>query len=224
MTQPGFVVHPVRRLVTDEQISRFSSFAVSNISDAMSRTNGTTHLRAFHRGETVIGRALTVKTMPADNLMVHKAIDMAGPGDVIVVDAGGQLFNATIGELMSTYARSRGVAGFVIDGAIRDRSSLALSDFPVFARGVSHRGPSRQGPGEINVPVCVDAMVVMPGDLIVGDADGVLSIRPDQLEPLARLVQEIEDKERLLLAEIAAGSVDRAWVDEILHSKGATGI
>jgi RraA family protein len=220
MTKFGFSINPTPRLVTDEQITQFSTLAVANISDAMSRTNGTSHLRPFHRSGRVVGRALTVKTAPGDNLMVHKAINMAAAGDVIVVDAGGSTLNAIIGEIMSAEAARRGVVGFVIDGAIRDSDVLGKDDFAVFARGVSHRGPYKEGPGEINVPISIDGMVVMPGDLIVGDSDGVLAIRPDIASELAQQVILIEKKEQLILAEIANGESDRSWVDETLRKKG----
>jgi RraA family protein len=222
MTQFGFSINPTPRLVTDEQIAQFSRFAVANISDAMSRTNGTSHLRPFHRSGRVVGRALTVKTTPGDNLMVHKAINMAVAGDVIVVDAGGSLLNAIIGEIMSNAAASKGVVGFVIDGAIRDSDVLGKDDFAVFARGVSHRGPYKEGPGEINVPISIDGMVVLPGDLMVGDRDGVLAIRPDIASELAQQVIAIEKKEQLILAEIANGESDRSWVDEALRKKGVS--
>ena len=220
MTKFGFSINPTPRLVTDEQVAQFSALAVANISDAMSRTNGTSHLRPFHRSGRVVGRALTVKTAPGDNLMVHKAINMASAGDVIVVDAGGSTLNAIIGEIMSAEAARRGVAGFVIDGAIRDSDVLGKDDFAVFARGVSHRGPYKEGPGEINVPISIDGMVVMPGDLIVGDSDGVLAIRPEIASELAQQVILIEKKEQLILAEIANGESDRSWVDETLRKKG----
>lgn len=220
MVQSGFVVHPVQRLISDEQISLFSAFAVSNISDAMGRTRGSSQLRPFHNGAPMAGRAITVRTVPGDNLMVHKAIDLAGPGDVIVVDAGGVGYSATIGELMTTYARTRGVAGFVIDGAVRDSAQLAKSDLPVYARGISPRGPSRVGPGEINVTVSVDGVVVHPGDLIVGDADGMIAIRAHDLDDVARGVRAIEEKERDLLAQMKQGLVDRSWVDEALERLG----
>lgn len=220
MTSFGFAIHPTAHLVTDQQIEQFRHFAVANISDAMSRTNGTNQLRPFHRTGRVIGRALTVKTAPGDNLMVHKAIDMAQAGDVIVVDAGGNLLNAIIGELMAGMAAKKGAAGFVIDGAIRDSETLGEGNFAVFARGASHRGPYKEGPGEINVPVSIDGMVVLPGDLVVGDRDGVLAIRPTMLDALAHDVIAIENKEQKVLADIAQGTLDRRWVDEALRNKG----
>jgi regulator of RNase E activity RraA len=186
----------------------------------MSRTNGTVDLRPFHKGGRILGRAFTVKTAPGDNLMVHKAIDMAAPGDVIVVDAGGLQRNAIIGEIMSTLAASKKIAGFVIDGPIRDVESLGKSSFPVFARAISHRGPYKEGPGEINVTVSVDGMVVHPGDIIVGDHDGVFAIRPDIANELAALVMAVEKKEKDILKQIAKGTLDRKWVDQSLRAKG----
>ncbi len=220
MTFTGFTINPTPRLVSDEQIAKFSTFAVSNISDAMLRTTGTDHLRPFHRNGRLIGRALTVKSAPADNLMVHKAIRMAQPGDVIVVETGGHMRHAVIGELMSAAAGLKGVTGFVIDGAIRDSAVLAEKDFGVFARGISHRGPFREGPGEINVPISIDGMVTLPGDLIIGDHDGVIAIRPKDLDQIAEQVRAIEEKEKNLLQQMADGTLDSRWIDETLQKKG----
>lgn len=220
MSQIGFSIHPTPRLISDEQIAAFSAFAVSNISDAMNRTSGTYQLRPFHRTGRVIGRAVTVKSAPGDNLMVHKAIQLAEAGDVIVVHTGGHMLNAVVGELMSAAAARKGLAGFVIDGAIRDSAVLAKNDFAVFARGISPRGPFREGPGEINVPISIDGMVTLPGDLIVGDHDGVLAIRPNDLLKLSALVKAIEEKESDLLRNIVSGSLDTTWIDETLRRKG----
>lgn len=108
--------------------------------------------------------------------MVHKAIDLAKPGDVIVVDAGGVLTNAVIGEIMVSLARKKGFAGFIIDGAIRDVGSISKEIFPVYTRGITNRGPYKDGPGEINVPAAIDGMVVHPEDIIVGDEDGLVVV------------------------------------------------
>ncbi|MCF3933776.1 RraA family protein [Acuticoccus sp. M5D2P5] len=170
------------------------------------------------------GTALTVKTRPGDNLMIHKAADMAEPGDVIVVEAGGDLTNALIGELIVSHARSRGVVGFVVDGAVRDMDVIAADTFPIFGAGVSHRGPYKDGPGEIGVPIALDGMVIEPGDIIVGDQDGVVSIpRTAAKETLALSEAQVE-KEAKIQAAIAGDGWDRAWVDELLRTRGCEGV
>lgn len=220
MSNLGFAINTHKHTVSNTTLKKFAKLAVANISDVMSRTNGTVDLRPFHKGGRILGRAFTVKTAPGDNLMVHKAIDMAAPGDVIVVDAGGAQRNAIIGEIMSTLAASKKIAGFVIDGPIRDVDSLGKSSFPVFARSISHRGPYKEGPGEINVTVSVDGMVVHPGDIIVGDYDGVFAVRPEIADELAALVMAVEKKEKDILKQIAKGTLDRKWVDQSLRAKG----
>jgi RraA family protein len=177
-------------------------------------------LRPMHGGGKLCGPALTVKVAPGDNLMVHKAIDIAAPGDVIVVDAGGALTGAIIGDIMSSLAEKRGVAGIVIYGAIRDAAEIRSRRFPVYACGVTHRGPYKNGPGEINVPVALDGMVVHPGDIIVGDTDGVVAVPLAHAEEVLALAQEQLAKETATLKAIAAGKADRRWVDELLRQRG----
>src|SRR5713101_3199391 len=111
----------------------------------------------MHKEGKLAGPAFTVKTAPGDNLLVHKALDTARPGDVIVVDAGGFADQAIIGELMMSRARQRGIAGIVIWGAIRDSAEIGAGSYPVYACGVTHRGPYKDGPGEINVPKAIVA-------------------------------------------------------------------
>ena len=142
----GFRILERKRKVADRVVQQFRDIPVANISDSMSRiTAGGARLRPMHGGGAMAGPAFTVKTRPGDNLMVHKALDLAEPGDVIVVDAGGDLTNAVIGEIMSTYAKARGVAGMVINGAVRDADSLRAGTFPVFAAGV--HGPQPRAAG-----------------------------------------------------------------------------
>ena len=161
-----------------------------------------------------------MKTRPGDNLMVHKAIDSAAPGDVIVVDAGGALDHAIIGELMSGWAKKRGIAGFVIDGAIRDSNELSQGDFPVYAAGVTHRGPYKDGPGEINVVVSIGGPAARPGDLIAGDHDGVLAIPQEDAERVIADAEAQNRKEQAAMLAIQAGTYDRKWVDEALKARG----
>jgi RraA family protein len=204
-----------------ELLEHLAALPTPNISDNMQRHFGAAAgIRPYHRGGKLVGPAFTVKTRPGDNLLVHKAIDMASPGDVIVVDAGGELAQAIIGEIMSTHAAKRGIAGFVIDGAIRDAEAIANSNWPVFARGVTHRGPYKDGPGEINVTVSIGGMPVNPGDIIVGDADGVLAVPQNVALGVVAAARAQNEKEEATLAAIASGTIDRAWVDEMLRKKG----
>jgi regulator of RNase E activity RraA len=154
--------------------------------------------------------------------MVHKAIDLAAPGDVLVVDAAGAVEQAIIGEIMASWAAKRGVAGFVIDGAIRDFGALSAGTFPVYARGVTHRGPYKNGPGEINVPVSIGGLVVQPGDIVIGDEDGVLAVPQADAEAVLAAAREQRKKEEATLKAIAAGSIDRRWVDEALRARGCS--
>ena len=213
----------LRRLhcIEPQLVERFRAIPVANVSDSMSRmVAGGPRLRPMHAGGGMAGPALTVKLRPGDNLMLHKALDMAEPGDVIVADAGGDLTTAIMGDLMLNHAIRRGVGGIVINGAIRDADSIRALDLPVYAAGVTHRGPYKDGPGEINVPVALDGMVVEPGDLMLGDADGVLAVpRLAAAEVLAaaEAKQAAEGRE---MAAIRAGSSDRSWVDKTLQARG----
>lgn len=219
---PGFHIHArPEACIDDALLQRYRSFPVANVSDAMSRTTGTSALRPFHRRQgPLVGRALTVRTRPGDNLMVHHAIDICGPGDVIVVDAGGAGPNAIIGEIMLALMMAHGAAGIVIDGLIRDSDTIGEHSLPVYARGVSHRGPYKDGPGELHVPVSIDGMVVHPGDLVLGDGDGLLAVPAVEAADIADRVEAIQRSEAEVLAQIAAGSADRSWVLRTLRDKG----
>jgi len=166
-------------------VAEFAKMVTPHLSDSMERLYaGGPRLRPMHREGKLAGPAFTVKTAAGDNLLVHKALDSARPGDVIVVDAGGFLDNAIIGELMMTRAKQRGVAGIVIWGAIRDSAEIGAGTYPVFAAGVTHRGPYKNGPGEINVPIMMGGTPVNPGDIIVGDADGLVAVPHQQAEEI----------------------------------------
>ncbi len=202
-------------------VAELGKMVTPHLSDSMERLYaGGPQLRPMHGEGKLAGPAFTVKTAAGDNLLVHKALDMAHKGDVIVVDAGGFLDNAIIGELMMSRARQRGVAGIVIWGAIRDSAEIRAGSYPVFAAGVTHRGPYKNGPGEINVPVMMGGTPVNPGDIIVGDADGLVAIPQDQAERILKSAQAILAKETAAMKEINAGTVDRSWVDKSLKEKG----
>lgn len=215
----GFRILPSPKRTDPKLLERLRALPVSNVSDNLQRGFGT-NLEPMHRSGRMAGTAFTVRTRPGDNLMVHKAIEMAEPGDVIVVDAGGALENAIIGELMAGWAEKRGVAGFVIDGAIRDSEALAEGDFPVYAAGVTHRGPYKDGPGEINVPIALDGMVIQPGDLVIGDADGLLCVPHDDVEQVLAACREKVALEQKTITNIRAGKHDTSWVDARLKALG----
>jgi len=175
--QAGFQVLKRRNAVGREWVERFATIPVANISDSMSRLNsGGASLRPMHAGGVLCGPAVTVKSAPGDNLMTHMALNLAVEGDVVVVDAGGDLTNAIIGERMLAYCIAKKFAGIVIYGAVRDSGWIRRQDFPVYACGITHQGPYKNGPGEINTSVSIGGMVVMPGDLMVGDEDGLVCI------------------------------------------------
>ncbi len=217
----GFKIHQRSRKVGQSSIAAFRSIPVANISDSMSRlVAGGARLRPLHAGGGMAGPAFTVKTRPGDNLMVHKALDLAEPGDVVVVDAGGELSQAIVGDLMLSYAIKRGLAGVVINGAIRDLDFVAGQRFPVYAAGVTHRGPYKDGPGEINGPVAIDGMVIQPGDLVLGDMDGLLCVPFEVLAEVLAAAQAKQQAEATEHAAIEAGRNDRSWVDAALRRLG----
>ena len=164
------------------------------------------------------GAAFTVKTRPGDNLMIHKALLMAEPGDVIVVDGGGDLTNALVGELMLSHAMSIGVAGVVINGAVRDLGWIKANSFPVFAAGITHRGPYKDGPGEINVPISLAGMIIEPGDLVIGDDDGLLCVPFDHTDEVYRQAKakneaEVQDGRQHARRQIGSQALGRRSAD-----------
>lgn len=184
-------------------IHKFKSTGTAIISDNLARLPGAVGLRPFHRiNGPMVGRAVTVKTRPGDNRYIHLALDMVEEGDVVVVDGGGDTRRALIGEIMMAIGAARRIAGFVIDGAIRDSASIAGSDIGCFALSAIHLGPYKDGPGAINVPVSVGGMVVNPGDIVVGDEDGVVAFPLEGAEALLAAVREQEKREEAILQSI----------------------
>lgn len=217
----GFRIRKRERSVDPQWIKRFCELPVANVSDTMSRmTAGGARLRPMHACGGMVGSALTVKTRPGDNLMIHKAIDMAVAGDVIAVDGGGDLTNSLIGEIMLSLAIKKGVAGFVLDGAIRDADAFVERNLPVYAAGISHRGPYKDGPGEINVPIAIDGMVIEAGDLMLADCDGTLCVPFAEVEKVCIATEAKKAAEAVQLAEIEADIIDRSWVDDRLERLG----
>lgn len=171
-------------------------------------------------GGVLVGPAVTVHCRPDDNLMIHAAIDLAArPGDVIVVSAGGGLSTALVGELVTLWARKRGVAGFVVDGAVRDCELLAV---PAFARGTTPRAPSRQAAGEVGYPVGIGGVGVHPGDIIVADSDGVVVVPQQDAAGVLARAKAVREKDFRSRTDIDAGTYDRSWLAGALKAAGVT--
>lgn len=196
-----------------ELIRMFAGVPIPNIGDCMNRTAALgSSLKALN-GARMMGTAYTVNCPAGDNLLFYYAIDNAKPGDVIVVANHGYTERALCGEIMATMAQKRGLAGFVIDGAIRDKSELAKMDFPVFAVASSPNGPYKNGPGDINVPVSVGGKVICPGDILIGDPDGIIVMKPDQAEEIHRKAVAVMEKEAGMLRRIEEkGGLDLQWM------------
>lgn len=220
MTSSTFFIGPVPPLAPAELVDAFRDVVTPHISDNLERLSGITGLRRFHRSKKLIGTAFTVKARPGDNLMIYKALMQMSPGHVLVVDGAGDPVNALVGELIMLYAQQRGCAGFVLDAAIRDAAAFYDADFPCHARSVSHRGPYKLGPGAINVPVSIGGQVVNPGDLVVGDEDGVVTFAVGQAAALLEAVAQTVLKENAIKAEIATGKLEQQWLEKVLLPHG----
>ena len=218
----GYRINPRVQGPDKEFIEAFRSIPVPVAGDCSGRSLGAIGLRAYHGNpQTVLcGPAITVRIRPGDNLMIHKAMLMAQPGDIIVIDGGGDVSQALVGGLMRTTAIARKLGGFVIDGAIRDLVEWAEGGMPIFAKGNTHRGPSKDGPGMINVPVSCSGLVVNPGDLVLGDADGVIAVPVEDLSWLLAAAQAHLKKEATIRAQNASGNSDVERFDSMLRQKG----
>lgn len=220
---PGFRICEGHARPAPETVEILGRFETPQISDLMNRlyTVHSTIRPLTDPALRILGPACTVKVYPGDNLMVHKSLDVAQPGDVIVVDASASGTTAVLGDLVSTKARHRGVAGFVVDGLIRDLPGIqALGDFPVFARGVTPIGPLHRGPGEINHAVSIGGIVVHAGDVVVGDPNGVVIVPRDIADELVERLLARQRTEADYTAAISRGDFNNSWVDDILEQNG----
>ncbi len=206
MKNPGMRIIRDFERPSKESIERFREIPAANISDASSR------LFAMHAGikplgkkKKLIGPALTVKSSMADNFIFHKALTLAKPGDIMVVNACGDTNHSVCGDVMFRYAQKMGVAGFVVDGCIRDADYLQENDFPVFALGTTPRGPYKNPVGEINTDIACAGQVIHPGDLIVGDEDGVVVVRQEDMDVIYEKVMAVRKKEALMSEIIESG-------------------
>lgn len=221
---PSFRILRCERTIEPSLINKLKDVPTPNISDSLGKLSPAgAGLKPMHAGGKMIGRAVTARVPAGDNLLAYKAILDAAPGDVLVIDADGSVDRATIGEIMTTLAASRGLAGIVVYGAVRDVDILGSASFPVFACGYTHRGPYRNGPGELNVTVSIGGMLVSPGDLVVGDANGVICVPFEDVAHVAQVANEIKNREDSMVSDIESGRYDARWLEAALKERGYSG-
>ena len=216
----GFRILPSPPRLSPDLVERFRGLASTNLADAMGRFAFMDPGIQARSGLTLCGLAVTVNCRPADNLMVHKALQVAEPGDVVVVSTCGNVTSAVFGELMCHTAVAARLGGVVVDGAIRDVEGIARLGLPAFSRAVCPGGCDKDGPGEINVPIGCGGTVVSPGDIVVGDRDGVVVVARSTAEEVLDLVGQLMERERARIAEIEAGGLFKPEIDASLRKKG----
>jgi RraA family protein len=219
---PGFRIRKTINRPDPQVIAGIGEFDTPDVSDLMNRLY--TMVPAIKNVTSpdlkILGPACTVKVFPGDNLMVHKALDIAAPNDIMVVDAGGSSMNAVLGDLVSTKARHRRIGGIVVDGLVRDILGIRELNFPVYARGITPIGPLHRGPGEVNFPIQCGGIVVHPGDIITGDTNGVVVVPQEIAASLLQRLRDLRQRMADYLAAVQRGEFSNKWVDALLAEGG----
>lgn len=181
-------------------------------------------IKAVYPEAKVCGTALTVFCHVGDNLMIHKAVSMAKPGDVLVVNIRGDVNSGAWGEILTTAAEARGIAGLIIDGAVRDAEATRKHNFPIFARGLAVGATMKKNLGQINHPISCGNVTVYPGDLVIGDIDGVVVVSRSEAGAVLEASIEREEKEVVLMEKLRSGSttLDLLNLHPILADLGLT--
>lgn len=219
----GFRVFLQRDLPPKELVDAYRELPAANVADCMNRLSAmSSAIKLMNKpfSGSMAGSALTVKARPGDNLLLHKALNMAVEGDVIVVSNEGDRSQSLMGEIMANYAKFKKVAGFVFDGPIRDTDALYDLGVPIYATGSTPGGPYKEGPGEVNVPISCGNICVEPGDIILGDADGIIVIPRFDAPALLEAARKFSANDKAKLASAKTGSTDRSWVEKSLEAKG----
>lgn len=218
---PGFMIRTDFPRLPGELVEGFREFETADVSDVLNRLYAMDGaIRNQVNDKELLGVACTVKVYPGDNLMIHKTLDIAKPGDIVVVDCSGAMSNAVLGDLVANKAVHRGIAGFVIDGLIRDLDGIIETGLPVYARGVTPFGPLHRGPGEINTPICCGGVVVNPGDIIKADSTGIAVIPRDFAAVILARLQDNRERMAAYVASVKKGDFSNQWVDDQLRENG----
>jgi RraA family protein len=201
-----------------KQAAQFQAAIIADVAGRRGALNG--RIRAIHPRMKAAGTAFTVEVRPGDNLMIHAAMSLAKPGDIIVVDGKGDLNAALMGTIMMTACKKLGLAGVVIDGAVRDTLEIDEMDFPVFAAGANPNGPTKNVPGRIGHPVSVGGVTVNPGDFVLADADGVVVVEREKIAALIPLAAKKVADEASRIEAIKKGDTAAKWLDGALRTAG----
>lgn len=219
----GFRVFTQRKLPEKEVMDGFRELPAANVADVMGRScalSSEIHTMLPHTDKIMVGPALTVRARPGDNLMIHKGLNLAQEGDIVVISNESDRSQSLLGAIIVAYAKSKKLGGIVVDGPIRDVDEIAELGIPVYATGSTPGGPYKEGPGEVNTPISCGGVSVSPGDIVLGDSDGVIIIpRKDA----ARVLREAREFAKLDAAKMQAaleGRAKRDWVDKKLMEKG----
>ena len=184
-----------------EQASKYPSSILADVAGRRGALHG--RIQALRPRMKLAGPALTVEVRPGDNLMIHAAIALARPGDVLVIDGKADQTSALMGTIMMTACRQRGIAGVVVDGAVRDSLEIDAMDYPVFSVGTNPNGPTKNIGGRIGHPVTVGGVSVRAGDFVIGDGDGVMGVEREKIASLIGAARKkVEDEAKRIAAKM----------------------
>jgi len=215
--KPGFRVNPTWSRPDATLLAAFGGASPAQVADCMSRLGAMdAGIRPVWPSPRIIGAAVTVWCHAGDNLMLHKALSLAQPGDIVVMNTQGA-GNSGFGELLATSALRIGVRAVIVDGTVRDAEALQALGLPVYARGLCPNGCNKDGPGEVGAIVACGGVAVRPGDVILADRDGVTVVPLDDAPVVAAMALDQIAREQKRLAEIAAGALVRPEIDETLR-------
>ncbi len=220
MTQFTEVIREIERVSADiaKQASKFQAAILADVCGR--RGTMSARVAPVHERMALSGPAFTVEVRPGDNLMIHAAIALAQPGDILVIDGKGDQTSALMGTLMLSACKQKGLGGVVVDGVIRDKLEILDLGFPVFSAGFNPAGPTKYIPGRINHPISAGGTTVHPGDLIVADADGVVVIERAKASEILALAARKEADEAMRMQAISQGDIASAWLPAALQAAG----
>ena len=220
MQSTSDIVRDFERVPADivRQAAQFQPAILADVAGRRGALHG--RIAALRPRMKLAGPAFTVDVRPGDNLMIHAAMALAKPGDVLVIDGKGDQTAALMGTIMMNACRQLGIAGVVIDGAVRDSLEIDEMDFPVFSVGTNPNGPTKQVSGRIGHPVTVGGVTVHAGDFVIGDADGVVVVERTKIASLLPLAAKKVADESSRIAQIKQGKTSASWLDAALRTAG----